>query len=302
MPERPDVSAARDMASAPAKRHIVQIFRTNGMSLVSLIRQSVGDFFRHGMQVYAAALAYHVLFSLFPFIIFLIALLSLFNLSGFFDLLRQQAQLVLPPPAMEQVNAVIAELQLPRNGLLSTGAATALWVASSGTRALMAALNVVFGARESRPAWKRYPLSILYTAGLAVMLAMTAALMIIGPTALRWLSQLIGMESFFIMVWNLLRWPTALLLVSLAIAVIYHFMPNVRHRFRLISAGSVLPVLVWAGAAFALSYYVRHFADYSVMYGSIGAVIVLLLYLYISAAVLLFGAEVNAVIERRPQA
>lgn len=274
----------------------------NGIAFFFLVRQSVTAYFRHQMPVYAAALAYQILFALFPFIIFLIALLSFLNLSDFFDWLRQQANLVLPPPAMEQVDAVIVELQLPQKGLLSAGAATALWVASSGTRALMMALNVVFAANESRPAWKRYPLSILYTAGIAAMLVMAAALMITGPQALQWFSRQFGLESIFIMVWTWLRWPAALLLINLAIAIIYHFIPNVRHRFRLLSAGSVLSVLVWIGASIALGYYVQHFANYSVMYGSIGAVIVLLLYLYLSVSVLLFGAEVNAAIERHPPA
>ncbi len=282
------------------KGDIVQILRTNGIGFFSLIKQSVQAYNRHNMAVYAAALAYQVLFSLFPFIIFLIALLGFFQLPDFFDWLRQQARIFLPQPAMEQVNMVITELQVPQKGLLSTGAATALWLASGGVRALMSALNVVYAAKESRPAWKRYPLSILYTLGIAAMLITATALMIVGPEAMQWLTQQVGLEGIFIMLWAWLRWPVALLLSSLAVAIVYHLVPNVQHRFQLISAGSILSVMVWAGASFAFGYYVQNFANYSVMYGSIGAIIVLLIYLYLSAAVLLFGAEVNAVIEQHP--
>lgn len=279
------------------KRRFAQFLRTNGIGLFSLLSRSIQAYVRHDMAVYAAALAYQVLFSLFPFIVFLVALLGFFQLPDFFDWLRQQAHVFLPQPAMEQVNAVIMELQQPQKGLLSSGAATALWLASGGMRSLMTALNVAYAASESRPAWKRYPLSIFYTLGVAAMLIAAAALMIVGPQAMQWLAQQIGVEEIFIKLWAWLRWPTAILLFSLAVAIVYHFVPNVRHRFRLLSAGSLLSVLVWIGASLGFGYYVQNFASFNVMYGSIGAVIVLLLYIYLSVAALLFGAEVNAVIE-----
>lgn len=270
----------------------------SGLDPITVIKQSLKRFVDHDMTNYAAALAYHVLFSLFPFIIFLIALFGFLELSDFFEWLRQQARAVLPQPAMTQVNQVIDELQLPQTGLLSFGVITALWLASRGIRAVMSALNVAYQAHESRPMWKRYPLSILYTLSIAVMLIAAAGLLIIGPQAMQWLAQLIGLEQLFVTLWTWLRWPAALLLISLTIAFVYYVAPNVAHRFRLISPGSILSVLVWLIASLGFGYYVQNFGDYSVMYGSIGAVIVLLLYLYISAAALLFGAEVNAVVEQ----
>lgn len=98
--------------------------------------------------------------------------------------------------------------------------------------------------------------------------------------------------------WALLRWPAALLLSSLAVAIACHLVPNVRHRFQLISLGSVLSVVAWSVASLAFSYYVQNFANFDVMFGSIGAVIVLLAYIHLSITVLLFGAEVNAAIEQ----
>jgi membrane protein len=258
----------------------------------------VSGYLAHDMATHAAALAYHVLFSIFPFAVFLIALLAFFDLSPFFDWLRDQARAFLPPPAMDQVNAVIDELQIPQKGLLSLGAATALWLASRGVRALMIAMNVAYSAPESRPAWKRYPLSILYTFGIACMLVAAALLLALGPQAMQWLAALLRLEEAFVIMWAVLRWPVALLLMSLAVALLYYAVPNVRHPFRLLSPGSILSVAAWALASLGFAYYVQNFANYSVMYGSIGSVIVLLLYLYISAAVLLFGAEFNAVIEK----
>lgn len=269
--------------------------------LYTLIKESVQAFIRHGMSTYASALAYQFIFSLFPFILFLMALLSFFQLNEFFDWLRQQAQIFFPQAASDLINEVVNELRVPQKGLLSIGAATALWLASRGIRAMMTALNVAYRARESRPAWKRYPLSILYTLCLAAMLVAATALLIVGPRTMSWLTNLVGMQTLFLEVWEWVRIPVAVFLMMLAVAIVYHFGPNVKHRFRFISAGAVISILTWIFASLAFGYYVKNFSDYSVSYGSIGAVIVLLLYLYISASALLFGAEVNAVIEHRDE-
>lgn len=276
----------------------MHVLRENAIKLYALIRQSVQAYARDDMALHASALAYRLLLSLFPFIVFLLALLSFFQLPTFFGWLRQQATPFLPPSALAQVDAVILELQVPQAGLLSVGALTALWLASGAMRSLMKALNVAFSAKESRPVWQRYPLSVVYTVGIALMLMAAAALMTLGPRAIHWLARQIGLESYFVTLWAWLRWPAALLLASLAVAVAYHLVPNVRRRFRLVSAGSLLSVLGWSGGSLAFSYYVQNFASYDVMFGSIGAVVVLLVYIHLSISVLLFGAEVNAVIDR----
>jgi membrane protein len=268
-----------------------------GLGPFTLITRAVKYFLDDDMTTYAAALAYQVLFSIFPFLIFLIALLGFFHLTTFFDWLRQQMQLVLPEQAMQQVNEVIDQLQQPQSGLLSLGVVIALWTASAAIRATMHALNKAYDVEEGRPAWKLYPLSIVYTIGVAAMLIFAAALMVVGPEAMQWLAQQVGLEQVFVLLWALLRWPVALFLLTLAVAIIYYVAPDVEQDFRFITPGAVLSVLVWVTGSLAFDYYVRNFSNYNATYGSVGAVIVLLSYFYISAAVLLFGAEVNAVIE-----
>lgn len=269
-----------------------------GLSAFSVIKKSVKKFGDDDMLTYASALSYQVLFSVFPFVIFLIALLGFLELPDLFNWLRQQAQLLLPAEAMDQVDRVIKELQYPQGGLLSFGAIASLWIASSSIRAIMNALNGAYDVAESRPAWKLYPLSILYTLGTAAMLIVAAVLLMIGPEVMQWLAQQIGLEKFFVVLWTWLRLPVSLFVLMLAVAIVYYAAPNVRHPFQFISPGSMLAVTVWIVASLGFSFYVQNFADYSAMYGSIGTIIVLLLYFYISAAVLLFGAEVNAVVER----
>ncbi|WP_163029867.1 YihY/virulence factor BrkB family protein, partial [Pseudomonas viridiflava] len=145
--------------------------------------------------------------------------------------------------------------------------------------------------------WKLFPLSILYTVGIAGMLLAAAAFMVLGPQVMNWIAAQIGMEEFIVTLWTILRWPAIILLLMVAVALIYYVMPDVKQEFRFITPGSVLAVVVWIVASLAFGFYVKTFADYNAMYGSIGAIIVLLLYFYISAAVLLLGAEMNAVIE-----
>jgi membrane protein len=273
-----------------------------GLGLGTLVKQSVTDFIADDMPTYAAALAYQVLFSLFPFLLFLLSLLGFLNIPQFFTWLQQQAQTVLPPDAMGQVNAVIAQLQQPQGGLLSFGILAAIWTASAGVRATMNALNVAYDVEEGRPTWKRLVLSILYTIGLAVLLILAAALMILGPQAMQGLADQVGLGQVAVTLWTWLRWPIAVLLLILAVAIIYYVTPDVDQRFRFITPGSIIAVLVWILASLGFGYYVQNFADYSATYGSIGAIIVLLLYFFISAAVLLFGAEVNAVIEHHAPA
>ncbi len=242
-----------------------------GIGPGKLGKRSVKGFLGDDMTTYAAALAYHVLFALFPFVIFLVALLGFLRIPGFFDWLLGQARTALPQQAAGQVEQVIQQIQgQAQGGLLSFGIIAAIWAASAGVRSLMNALNTAYDVEESRPAWKRYPLSILYTIGLAVMLIVAAGLMLIGPQVAEWIAGQVGLGSLFLTLWTWLRWPVAVLLLMLAVAVVYYVVPNVDQPFRFITPGSVLAVIVWILASLGFSYYVSNFGSYGATYGSLG--------------------------------
>ncbi|MCQ4277072.1 YihY/virulence factor BrkB family protein [Stutzerimonas degradans] len=270
---------------------------TRGIGFGTLLKRTIKEFSNDDMSTYASALAYRALFSLFPFLLFLMALLGFLNLSEFFAWLREQAALALPAVAMEQVNPVIDQLQQQKSGLLSVGILVALWTASAGFRSLMNAMNRAYDVDEGRPSWKLMLLSLLYTIGTAVILLASAGLMIVGPQVMEWLADLVGLKETIVLLWAWLRWPVVVFLMMLLVAVLYYVTPDVKQEFRFITPGSVLAVIVWIAASVGFGIYVQNFADYNATYGSIGAIIVLLLYFYISAAVLLLGAELNAVIE-----
>ncbi|TBU84827.1 YihY/virulence factor BrkB family protein [Phytopseudomonas dryadis] len=273
------------------------MFFAQGVSLFQVIKTTVTDFVDDELPTYASALAFQMFFSLFPFLLFLVALISLLDMQPFFDWLRQQAELVLPQSTVELVNPIIDQLQTQKAGLFSVGILVALWTASSAVRSVMDAMNKAYGVKEGRPAWKRFPLSLLYTVAIAATLLMAAALMVLGPQVMSWLAQQIGIEQIVVTLWAWLRWPVAVFLLMIVVAAVYYVAPDVEQRFRFITPGSALAVVVWIAASVGFGYYAQNFANYNATYGSIGAIIVFLLYLYISAAVLLFGAELNAVIE-----
>jgi membrane protein len=262
--------------------------------------KAIEGFIEDDMLTYAAALSYQVFLSLFPFLIFLIALLGSLRIPGFFDWLLDQAQTVLPVEAAGVVEQVVGQVRAQAGGgLVSFGVVVALWSASAAIRMTASALNNAYDVEEERPVWKTYPLSIIYTVLFAGMIVGAATLMLSGPQVAEWIAQQVELGSVFVALWSWLRIPVAVVLLMFIVALVYYQLPNIDQPFRFITPGSVLAVLAWIAASFGFSYYVRNFASYGAIYGSLGAVIVLLLYLFISAAVLLFGAEVNAQIYYR---
>ncbi|MDB5824068.1 MAG: YihY/virulence factor BrkB family protein [Herminiimonas sp.] len=271
-----------------------------GLSLARLVKHSVMQFFVHAMPTHASAVSYQLIFSFFPFVIFFIALLGVFDLSNVFDWLRQQSEAFFLQQTTQQLNQIFDQLQQRRTGMLSFGVVGALWAASSGMRSMMRALNVVYGVMEGRSLWKLYALSLVYTLGLGVMVALVTILVVVSPQAIQALSQQFGMEPTFAVVWAWwLRWPFVVILLTATVALVYGLGPDVQQRFRFVTPGAFLAVVAWIGASLAFNFYIRNIWDVDALYGSVGTVIVLLLYVFISSVIVLFGAEINAVIEEQ---
>jgi membrane protein len=268
--------------------------------LLEVSKRSIRGFLEHDMSTYAAALAYRTLFALFPFFAFVVALLGFLEISGFFEWLIDQVRSTLQEQYAGLGERLIKQsLYQARGELLSSVVILALWSVAGGVRSLTKALNAVHGVEESRPAWKRVGLQVFFALGLAIAIILAMCLLLIGPRAIEWLVGLVGLDEIFVSLWTWLRLPVALVLVMPVVSIVYWAIPNVYQPFRLITPGAALAVIVWVVASLAFSYYVSNFANYSVVYGSLGVAIGLLLYFYISAAVLLLGAEVNAAILHR---
>jgi membrane protein len=269
-----------------------------GASSRSLLKRTISQFLVHDMQTHARAVTYQVLFSLFPFIIFFIALLGFFDLSNLFDWLRRRSEVFFLMQTAPQMNVILDQLQQRRHGMLSFGVGFSLWASSSAMRSMMKALNVVYGVKEGRPAWKRYAVSVVTTLVVGTTLATAVTLLLVRPTAMQALFQHFGVDPVFAALWSWwLRWPAIVLLLTATVTVVYWAAPDVEQRFQFVTPGAFLAVLVWCIASIAFGYYVRNVSNFDQVYGSVGTVIVLLLYFFISAFILLFGAELNAAVE-----
>jgi membrane protein len=268
-------------------------------------------FFEHPMATYAAALAYRGLFGLFPFLFILVVLLGALGISDFIDRAMDQARAQssqyvpqqLEPvvePAQEQVQPLLAMIERAEKqaggDLLFFGVAVALWSVSAVARTLTEAFNVAYQVPETRRWWKQLLLSVAFGPILALVVIVSIALMLIGPQLVGSIAEVVNLDEVFVRLWGWLRFPVALLLLAVVLSVVYHFGPNARQRYRSVVPGAALSVVLWAISSVGFSFYLANFADYGVTYGSIGAAVGLLFYLYLCASVVLLGAELNAAI------
>jgi membrane protein len=248
--------------------------------------------------VYAASLAYYFLFALFPFFLFLTALLAYLPIPNLMDRIIGLLAEVMPGEALSLVKDNVGKLvSQQRGGLLSFGIVAALWTASSALTGISDALNHAYDVEEGRPFWKVRGMAILLTIGLSIFLIASIVLLMFGPQIGGWIADLVGLGRAFEIAWNVLRWPVILILVMTAVAAIYYFAPDVDQSWKWITPGSVVAVIIWILISLGFSYYVNNFGSYDKTYGSIGAIIVLLTWMYVSGFVILVGGEINAELE-----
>jgi membrane protein len=254
-----------------------------------------------GLTTLAAALSYYFFFALFPFVLFLLALITLLpGVEGLQNWLLQWTAQVVPPQVYDTLAGVInGLLSQPRGGIVSLGAVLALWSASSAFAGMMSALNVAYGVRERRPWWKVRLLAIGLTVALSFFMILAFVLAVgSGPLA-TWLADFLGPLGAIALL--LLNWLAVLAAITLVIASVYHFCPDVEFPWRWFSPGSVLFTLGFGATTMAFSYYVARFASFDKTYGSLGAVIILLLWMYLLALFVLLGGEINAYLDREAE-
>jgi membrane protein len=246
----------------------------------------------------AAQLAYYFLFSLFPLLFFVVTLGAYFPLQGAVDEAFYRLEPFMPTDALLLLHQHLSSLVAsPRPKLLTAGLLVALWSMSRGMDALRRSLNLAYDVKESRPFWRTQPLSILVTLAAIVVIPAAFAGMLLGGDLGQRLAVRLGLERVFVWVWSWLRWPTIALVVMFAAAIAYYLLPDVKQRWRYVTPGSVTATALWLVGTWAFTIYVEHFGNYNATYGSIGAVVVLLTWLYLTALALTVGGEINAVLE-----
>lgn len=297
----------------PSKKINVWIAELRSLGVVEFCERTVTNFFRHRMTTYAAALAYRGLFGLFPFILLVVTLLTVLHFDGVFEWLIDQAKFGQPQnvngplesaAGQNKEHTQLFQQMVDRareeagGKLLWFGVAVALWSTSALARTLNQALNGVYEVIETRSGRKRFVLSVAFGPVLAVAVLFAVGLMLIGPRVVERVAGVVNLDELFVLLWTWLRLPVALLLLAVVLCIVYRYGPNVEHGFGSTIAGAGFAVVAWAITSVGFSFYLANFANYGVTYGSLGTAIGLLLYLYLSASVVLIGAEVNAAIHR----
>ncbi len=253
----------------------------------------------HTMQM-AAALSYYSVLSLFPALILLSAVVAYLPVPDLFNQALVVMARFLPPDAMGLVSRVLADVISPNRGtFLSFGILGTLWAASGGFSAAIEALNVAYDVEDDRPFWKTRPLALALAFITGILLLVALATMIVGPRFGEWLAARVHLSRLFILLWPYLHWTIAVGFTVLAVEVLYFLAPNVKQRFLATLPGAVLAVGCWIGLSYLLGIYFRHFANFNKTYGSLGAAIALMVWLYWTGFAMLVGAELNAELAKR---
>jgi membrane protein len=292
------------MATVPTERASQARRRTDADSWRAVLGRTLREFREDNVTDWAAALTYYGVLSIFPALVALVSIVGLVGHSATKPLLTNLGGFA-PGSAHQILQNGLNGLASSRGGagiLFFVGLAGAIWSASAYIGGFVRASNTIWDVEEGRPFWKTIPLRIGITLVMLVLLTMTAvAVTVTGPLA-RNVGKLIGVGHTFVTVWDIAKWPILVVIVGLMFSILYYLAPNVRQpSFRWVTAGGMVAVLVWIAASALFGLYVSQFGSYNKTYGSLGAVVIFLVWLWLTNVALLLGAELNAEIERGKQ-
>ncbi|HEU4640996.1 MAG TPA: YihY/virulence factor BrkB family protein [Gemmatimonadaceae bacterium] len=242
----------------------------------------------------AAETAYNFFFSLFPLFLFAAPFIGLIgNEQRTLDWIMQQLASVVPPDALTLVRGVVKDVVFSKNapGVMSLGALLALWSGSNIFRSLMDALNQAYDISESRPWWKRALLSIAAVIVTGLLILVASTVMLAGPEIVNWLGSHLHLDAVFKYLWLIVQYPLAFVLLVLAFYLIYRFLPNLKQDNKQLLVSALAASVLWIVVTSLFRLYVAHFGSYNKTYGTIGAVIILLTWMYLTMLVILSGGE-----------
>jgi len=272
----------------------------NWKSFASRLWTRIND---HDLLGRAAQLSYYFLLAVFPLLLVLVTLLGYFAESGsdLHNKLLSYLSTVMPSSSVMLVHTTLDEITKARGGgKLSLGILAALWAASNGMGAISSTLNVAYAVKEDRPWWKVRLVAIFLTIMVSCFIILALAIVFFGGHLGDRVATHFGFSAAFTIAWRVLQWPIALLFLLLTFDLIYYLAPNDRRpKRRLWTGGAITAVVLWLLVSFAFRLYLHFFNSYSVTYGSLGALIVLMLWFYFTGLAILIGGEVNSELELR---
>ena len=268
------------------------------LSWTELVRRTWREAMDDDVTGLAAQLSYYFFLALFPAILFVLAVASFFPLSNLTDDLGRSLAPFVSAQVLELIQDQMRRLANNESGgLLTIGVAGALWSSSAAIVSIVGALNRAYDIEEGRPWWKVRLTAIALTVAVAVMVLIALSLVLVGPTLAESIGQATRLGNVFQWTWLILQWPLVFALVATAIGLLFYFGPDADQDWVWITPGAIAGTLLWLVASLLFKIYIANFTDYNGSYGTVGGVIVLLLWFYVSGLAILAGAELNAEIE-----
>lgn len=247
----------------------------------------------------AAALAYYLTLAVFPALILLMTTVPFLPIENLEQAIMKWFEQALPQQAYSIVEQVVRDVLTDRRGgLLSFGLLGSIWITSIGMYAVMRQLNSTYRVEESRSFLRAWGTALLLSFLFGSLLLSAFSLIVLGGVVEGWLGQHFGFSDLLVSMFSAFRWFIIVAAMLLGFALIYHLGPAVKPKFHFVTSGSLIGVIVLIIASLLFSFYTRNFAAYDAIYGSIGAIIVLMIWLYIVGFVVLLGSKINAILEQ----
>jgi membrane protein len=275
-------------------------WRLGGLSAWQLLKRVYQAIDEDEVLTRGAALAYFFVFALFPMIFFLTAVLGFFAQSqALQSSLLHYTSRFMPGEASQLVQKTLQEIAIHSSGAkLALGLVLALWSGAGGVSSIMDALNRCYQVKDARPWWRRRLIAIALTIAMSGLTIFALVIVLYGSDIVAFVGAHTGLSDPAVRTWQIVQWPVALFFVVLSFAFLYYWGPDVKQQWQWITPGSLVGVMVWIGVSLIFRVYLHFFNSYSKTYGSLGAAMVLMLWLYISALAILLGGEINSEIEK----
>ena len=281
---------------------IGSIWHMGGLKAGQLLKRVWNAAMEDNLLGRGSELAYNFIFSVFPLLLFVLALFGLFaghaiQLRN--DLMANLAR-ALPPAAFQVVSHTVEEITKGTSGgKLTFGIVLTLWAAAGGMTSMISTLNAVYGVREGRSWLKVRAVAVALTVAISALVISALGVVLLGGVAANWAGSRLYLGTAAVMTWTILQWPVALSFIVISFSLIYYFAPDLKEQhWYWITPGSLFGVLLWLAVSFGFQAYLHFFNYYSKTYGSLGAVIILMVWFYVTGLAFLVGGEINAQIER----
>ncbi len=272
------------------------------LSALFVLRRTVREFLDDAGTDLAASLTYYSVLAIFP------GLLALLSLVGIFGEAQASVEVILEVLAplvsadqLDQIEPILAELASSEaaGATLAIGLAGALWSASGYVGGFSRAMNRIYEVEEGRPFWRMRPMQLMVTVVSVALCAGALLILVVSGPVAESIGNAVGLGDNLVVAWEYAKWPVLALVVMVLVALLYYATPNVDFvKFRVISVGAFVAILVWLVASIGFAFYVANFSSYNRTYGAVAGVVVALLWLWITNVALLFGAELDAELER----